>query len=751
MSPRGGAFARGGARLLAVALSLIAVESPSAGASPAVGPAHGLAILRRSPMAKTQTASQRAAVLRAEILRHDRLYYTEGKPTISDAEYDRLYRELVQLEEEHPELVCPESPTQRVGAPLAEGQGFEKVAHEVPMLSIDSLFDAEEVGEFEQRILRFLNLESGAELDWVVEPKFDGVSASLLYEDGRLVRGVTRGDGAVGENITANLRTVRNIPLELSSLSRAVPTRLEVRGEVLIRRDAFERFNVQREERGQPILANPRNATAGALRRNDPAEVSRYPLEFFSWAAPVVEGVAFESQMEMAQALRDWGLPDSGYREAVRGLAACLEYHDRMEAARFEVPFDMDGVVAKLDDFGLRERLGRTSRAMRWQYAHKFAPVEATSTLFAIEIQVGTNGRLTPRAHVEPVEVGGVTVRHTTLHNADHVENLGIRVGDRVFLERAGDVIPQVMGVASKAEKKAPADWKENLPEELFADGELRPGVQASYGRPLEMPAACPACSTATVQEGKYWLCPNRLGCVPQIIGRTGLLVGRSGFEIDRIGEKLIRQLFENELMASPADIFHLDRDRLLELERWGEKSVSNLFEQIEARRKVPFDRFLVAVAIPEVGPATARLLAQHFASLEELSSASEEDLENLEGIGPEMAAAIAGWMGAEANRALVERLFAGGVEIVYPVQVEGGGVMAGKAVVLTGTLESMSRAEAKRLVEDLGGKVTSSVSKKTDYLVAGESPGSKLKKAQELGVAVLDEAAFLALAKPSG
>lgn len=701
-------------------------------------------------MAKTQTAAERAAVLRAEILRHDRLYYTEGKPVVSDAEYDRLYRELVALEEEHPELVCPESPTQRVGAPLEEGQGFEKVAHEVPMLSIDSLFGAEEVGEFEQRILRFLNLESGAELDWVVEPKFDGVSASLLYEGGRLVRGVTRGDGAVGENITANLRTVRNIPLELSSEERPVPARLEVRGEVLIRREAFDLFNVEREERGQPILANPRNATAGALRRNDPAEVARYPLEFFSWAAPVIEGVRFDTQMEMAQALRDWGLPDSGYREVVRGLDACIDYHDRMEAGRFDVPFDMDGIVAKLDDFALRDRLGRTSRAMRWQYAHKFAPIEATSTLLAIEVQVGTNGRLTPRAHVAPVEVGGVTVRHTTLHNADHVESLGVRVGDRVFLERAGDVIPQVMGVASKAEEPAPDDWRESLPEELFEDEALRPGVQADYGRAMQMPAACPACGTATIQEGKYWLCPNRQGCVPQIVGRTGLLVGRSGFEIDRLGEKLIRQLFDNDLMASPADIFHLDRDRVLELERWGEKSVSNLFEQIEARRRVPFDRFLVAVAIPEVGPATARLLAQHFASLDELREASEEDLENLEGIGPEMAAAIAGWFQEEANRALVARLFEGGVEIVYPELVEGGGAMTGKAVVLTGTLESMSRAEAKRLVEDLGGKVTSSVSKKTDYLVAGESPGSKLKKAQELGVEVLDEAAFLALAQPS-
>ena len=430
-----------------------------------------------SPRTGSQgTPEERAAELREAIRHHDRLYYIESAPEVSDAEYDALFRELVELETAHPELITPHSPTQRVGAPLPEGQGFEKVAHVAPMLSIDSLFGEDEVREFEERILRFLKLESGDDLLWSVEPKFDGVSASLEYVDGELVRGLTRGDGAVGEDVTANLRTIETIPLRFATDVRPAPHRIEVRGEVVMRRDAFRRFNEEREAAGQPPLANPRNATSGALRRNDPAEVRRYPLEFHFWAVARHEGDEdFASNADLVRAVKDWGLPDSGYGQVVRGLGACLEYHDDLEARRFEIPFDMDGIVAKLDDLGLRERLGRTARAERWQYAHKFAPVEATTTLRAIEVQVGTVGRLTPRAHVDPVEVGGVTVRHTTLHNADHVEKLGLRIGDRVFLERAGDVIPQVMGVAKRGDEEAPPGWDDGLPEELRGpDGEGR-------------------------------------------------------------------------------------------------------------------------------------------------------------------------------------------------------------------------------------------------------------------------------------
>ncbi|MEM7309288.1 MAG: NAD-dependent DNA ligase LigA [Planctomycetota bacterium] len=699
-----------------------------------------------------KTDAKRAADLRSELLRHDRLYYLESRPEISDAEYDALFRELQALEEQHPELLAPDSPTQRVGAPLPEGVGFDKVEHRVPMLSIESLFAVEEVREFEEKILRFLKLEDGDGLVWSVEPKFDGVSAALIYEDGALVRGLTRGDGRVGEDITANLRTVRNIPLQLVTKKRPAPRRIEIRGEVVMQRERFARYNERREAAGQPVLANPRNATSGALRRNDPAEVTKYPLEFHVWAVADYDGdESFATNGELSAALLEWGLPDSGFGQTVTGLDACVAYHDDIEARRFEIPFDMDGVVAKLDDLGLRERLGRTARAMRWQYAHKFAPVEATSVLRAIEVQVGPVGRLTPRAHVDAVEVGGVTVRHTTLHNADHVEKLGVRIGDRVFLERAGDVIPQVMGVAKKAKGRAPKGWDGELPESLRdEEGDVRSGVTWRFGEPFAMPAECPACGTSAQETGKYWTCPNGLDCPPQLVGRATLLAGRGAFEIERLGKKLIEQLVAAGLLATPPDVFHLDPARLIELERWGEKSVDNLMAELEERRKVPFDRFLVALAIPEVGTATARLLARAFEDgVDALAAASEEELEDLEGIGPEMAKSIAGWFRGERNQAFLARLAEGGVE-VQPLEAAAGGgegALQGKTVVLTGTLESLSRAEAKRLVEDLGGRVVSSVSKKTDYVVVGESPGSKRKKAEELGVSLLDEEAFLKVA----
>jgi DNA ligase (NAD+) len=694
-------------------------------------------------------AAERVAALREEIRHHDRLYYIESQPEVSDAEYDALFRELQELEESQPELLTADSPTQRVGAPLEEGEGFEKARHDVPMLSIDSLYEEQEVREFEEKLRRFLKTGEDEVFDWAVEPKFDGVSAALLYEDGILRRGLTRGDGTVGEDITRNLKTVRNIPLVLTSEKRPLPRLLEVRGEVLMQRAAFERFNARRESDGQPVLANPRNATSGALRRNDPHEVAKYPLEFHTWAVVRIESEEqFSMHTEVFAAVRDWGLPDSGHGKRVAGLAACLAYHDDIEARRFEMPFEMDGVVAKLDRLDLRERLGRTSRSNRWQYAHKFAPIEATSTLRAIEIMVGTNGRLTPRAHVDPVEVGGVTVRHTTLHNADHVEKLGLRVGDRVFLERAGDVIPQVMGVAKPAQGKETKAWRAAVPEELLGeDGEVRPGIMWGWREPFHMPRDCPACGTEAVQVGKYWLCPNGLDCKPQLVGRTELLCGRTAFEIDRLGKKLIRQLVEADMIRTPADVFHLKPDPLLELERWGEKSVQNLMTQLEERRAVPFDRFLVSLAIPEVGSATARLLARHFSTLEDLQTADEEQLVQLEGIGPEMARAILQFFAAEQTGRLIERLLAGGVKIVFPdPSQQTSGELADKTIVFTGTLAGLSRAEAKRLAEGAGAKVTSAVSAKTDFVVTGAVAGSKRKKAEELGVAILDEEGFLGL-----
>jgi DNA ligase (NAD+) len=699
-------------------------------------------------MTRENAAAARAAKLRAEILRHDRLYHVEGRPEISDAEYDALFRELRALEEEHPELVTEDSPTRRVGAPLPEGQGFATVEHEVPMLSIESLFTVEEVREFEARILRFLNLKDDSELVWLVEPKLDGVSASLLYREGVLVRGATRGDGTVGEDITANLRTVRNIPLRLHAGKTPPPRTVEVRGEVLIARTRFQKLNDDREARGETPFANPRNTVAGALRRNDPAEVARYPLEFLSWSAPQLEGAEFGTQSEISKALRDWGFADSGLSKLVKGLDACLRYHDELEARRDTVPFEIDGVVAKLDDLALRKRLGATSRATRWQYAHKFAAIEASSILRAIEVTVGNSGRLTPRAHLDPVEVGGVTIRHAGLHNADFVASLGTKVGDRIFVRRAGDVIPQVMGVSKAAEGRAPDDWDASIPAELLdANGKVRPGVAWRWRETFVMPERCPACGSRAVQGGKYWACKNPV-CPPQLVGRTSILTGGGAFEIDGIGEKQIAQLIDAGLLASPADVFHLDRDpstkaKLLDLERWGEKSVENLFAQIAEKRRVPFQRFLVALAIPDVGPATARLLAQHFHALDDLAQATEDDLQHIDGVGPELAERVAGWFQVPANRALVERLLEGGVEIVHPTIGASAGAFAGKTVVFTGTLESLGRAEAKQIVEEQGGRVASSISAKTDFLVVGGKPGSKAKKAEELGVEVLLEPEF--------
>jgi DNA ligase (NAD+) len=702
-------------------------------------------------MAAPSKAARRAAALREELLRHDRLYHVEARPEISDAAYDALFAELEGLEAAHPELVTPDSPTQRVGAPLPEGQGFERVPHVLPMLSIESLFAPEDVREFDLRAKRFLMLPEEQDLDWVVEPKYDGASTSLVFERGRFVRGVTRGDGAVGEDITANLRTVRSIPLRLSDERRPVPELLELRGEVLIELGAFRAFNEERAAQGLQLFANPRNAAAGALRRNDPAEVARYPLSFQPWAVVRCEGVVFQTHWEALEALRDWGLRAGEQAERVRGIQACLDYHARLAARRGALPYEADGVVGKLDRRDLRERLGATARATRWQFAYKFAANEASSRLLAVEIQTGAFGRLTPRAHLEPVEIGGVTVRHSTLHNESYVQALSLQIGDRVFLQRAGDVIPQVIGVAEPAQGRAPKGWRESLPEELRGpDGAPRAGVLCGWRASFAMPERCPACGHPVVAEGKYWRCPNVYDCEPQVIGRTLALTRRGAFEIDGLGEKMALQLHAAGHLRSPADVFHLDplRDELVELERWGEKKVDNLLGEIEAARTIPFERFLTALSIPDVASATARALARHFADLGQLAAADLEELQHVDGVGPEVAGKLRAWFDAPESRALLERLFAGRVRIVYPdLAAQAGGPFAGKTLVFTGTLERMTRAEAKSLVESLGGKVASVLSAKTDYLVTGEGGGGKRKKAEALGVQAIDEARFLELA----
>lgn len=696
----------------------------------------------------TPALRERVEELRGLLERYNRAYYQAGSSEVSDAEYDALFRELSDLEGAHPDLRRGDSPTQRVGAPLEEGTSFEKVEHAVPMLSIASLFTVEEVREFVEKMQRFLGLDEDTELAFHVEPKFDGVSASLIYEDGVFVRGVTRGDGSVGEDVTQNLRTVRNIPLRLDTSKRPAPSLLEVRGEVLIDRQRFVAFNQQREAEGGSRLANSRNATAGAIRRNDPSEVRKYPLELHVYDAPRCEGLEFGTQEELMAALKDWGLPDSGHGEQVLGLQAALDYHDRLEAGRDDLPFEVDGVVCKLDRLDLRARLGANSRSTRWQYAHKFAAIEAVTTLRAIELQVGANGRLTPRAHVEAVEVMGVTVRHTTLHNADHVKNLGLHIGARVFLKRAGDVIPQITGVATPADSQAPKDWDEGIPESLRTEGGVQVGAMTAWREEFAMAERCPACDTEVLAEGKYFRCPNVHGCRPQLVGRTLLMAGRGGFEVESLGEKMVEQLFEAGLMNTPADLFVLDqleREQLTGLDRWGDRSVDNLLREIDEAREVPLARFLSSLGIPDVGPSTGRLLAQNFGGLEALRAADAEALEAIDGIGPEVARKVIEWFADDRNQAVITRLLDDGRVRPQAPEAQSEGPFAGKSVVFTGTLEGMTRAEAKKVVEDQGARVASSVSKKTDFLVVGGKPGSKAKKAEDLGVTVLLEEQFLA------
>lgn len=712
----------------------------------------------QSPTSSDETSPRaRAEWLRTEIRRHDLLYYNHGKSEISDGEYDALMEELKGLEASDPSLLVADSPTQRVGAPLPEGDSFDKVRHAVPMLSIESLRTDEEARDFCAKVHRFLGVAEGEHLTWHVEPKFDGVSAALIYRDGELVQGVTRGDGAVGEDITANLRTVRDVPLVL--LAKEAPYLVEVRGEVLIARDRFERFNVWREANGHPVLANARNATAGALRRSNPADVQRYPLEFHPYTIVRAEGVDLpDSHSKRLDLLVQWGFAETKEDRTVQGIDGCLEYQRDMEAKRDGIPFEMDGVVAKLDDVPLRDRLGANTRATKWQYAHKFAPVEATTVLRAIEIQVGVNGRLTPRAHVDPVEVLGVTVRHATLHNEDYVLTLGAAPGDRVFVKRAGDVIPQITSVAQKASGSAPEGWDEAVPESLLMDSAggqdagLRRGVIARFGEAFAMPECCPACDEPVVREGKYVRCPNVYGCRPQVVGRTVHMAGRSGFEIDALGEKMIVQLFDAGHLESPAGLFALrdiDDAELVAIERWGQKTVDNLKRELGEKRKAPLAKFLRSLSIPEVGGSTAKLLAKNFDGLDDVKAATVESLLHIDGIGEEVAARIRGWFNDGRNLEVIDALFKSGVEIVEEeASVPTGAAFEGAICVFTGTLEAMGRFEAKSAVEAQGGRVGSSVSKKTTYLIVGGKPGSKAKKAEEIGVTVLLEEEFLARLK---
>lgn len=658
----------------------------------------------------------RIEALREQIHRHNYLYYTENRPEITDAEYDRLWRELVALEDAHPELVTPDSPTQAPGGKVAEL--FAPVEHLVAMLSLDNAMAPEDLTEFEARLKRAL---PGIVPSYVCEPKIDGLGVALLYERGRFVRGATRGDGRVGEDITQNLRTIKSIPDRLSGpLEKA--TRLEVRGEVYMPREQFARLNAGLEEAGQPVFANPRNAAAGAVRQKDPGITAARPLEIFLYHVSVLEPSGFGSQWERLEALKASGFRVNPRSERAADLEAVQAYCRRIEAERDALGYDADGVVVKVDDLEQQRRLGATAHHPRWAIAYKFAARQATTRVVSITINVGKSGALTPTAQLEPVELAGVTVSNVSLHNEDEVRRKDVRVGDTVLIERAGDVIPYlVQVVTSKRPDPAP--------------------------EPFHMPTHCPACGGAALRvEGEaVWRCTNT-ACPAQLKERLFHWGSRRAMDIEGLGGVIVGQLVDRGLVKDFADLYGLSVETLAELERMGKKSAENLHRGLEASKRRGLSRLLNALGIRMVGERAAQLLAARFGSMERLLAASEADISQIYGLGPHIARAVTAFFTEPRNRATIERLTAAGVSMVEEGHTEGPKPLDGKVLVLTGGLATLSRDQAKDLIIRLGGRVTGSVSKKTDYVVVGEDAGSKAEDAKRLGVATLDEDGFLRL-----
>lgn len=658
---------------------------------------------------------RRVEELRSEIRHHDYLYYVLDRPEISDEEYDRLFAELKALEEAHPELVTPDSPTRRVaGEPLPS---FPEVRHLAPMLSLDSVTDPEEVRRFDERIRKELGRDRVA---YVVEPKLDGLSLEIVYEGGILAWASTRGDGERGEGVTENVRTIRSVPLRLRERARRAPDLLAARGEALMRIEDFQRLNRELEREGKPGFANPRNAAAGSIRQLDPRITARRPLHVFFYDLLAVEGgPVFETDTEALEALRDWGLTVSEHSGRVDSIDDVFGLHRAMESRRDALGYEIDGIVVKLDDLAARARLGVTARHPRWAIAFKFVPREKETVIEEIVVQVGRTGVLTPVAVLRPVQIGGVTVTRATLHNREELARKDVRVGDTVRVIRAGDVIPDVVGrVDQKSERR---------------------------GRPFRMPKKCPECGTPVVREGPFDRCPNGLACAAQLKGAIEHFGSRDALDIRGLGKETVDQLVSSGLVKNVADLFTLKEDDLLELDRFAEVSARNLVQAIEKAKKTELWRFLYALGIPSVGAQTARDLAGHFGSLDATLEADEEALQAVEGIGPNVAADIAGFLRRAQNRRIIDLCRKRGLELRAPARAARG-PLAGRTFVFTGALGSMSRAEAEERVRRLGGRAADGVSRNTDYVVAGTDPGSKLDRARELGVRVLSEAEFLNL-----
>lgn len=682
------------------------------------------------PAVLPATTLARAAELRETLHQHAHRYYVLDDPSIPDAEYDRLFQELQALETAHPELRTPDSPTQRVGgAPLPQ---FTPVRHAVPMLSIRTETDTEASGaaNFDARIRRELGLVEGdGPVAYVAEPKFDGLALSLRYAHGVLVQAATRGDGEVGEDVTQNIRTIAQVPLRLQGVAFPV---LEVRGEVYMRRDAFEALNARQRAAGDKVFINPRNAAAGAVRQLDPAIAAQRPLSFFAYGlgqtTPAAEGgPAFQTQLDMLQSLKIWGFPVSALVESCDGAIDLIAYHARIGALRDQLPFDIDGVVYKVNRLALQRQLGFVSREPRWAVAHKYPAQEQLTTVLAIEVQVGRTGKLTPVAKLAPVFVGGVTVTNATLHNEDEARRKDVRVGDTVIVRRAGDVIPEVVAV---------------LPEKRLQDAQI-----------FTMPRQCPVCGSDAQREdingeaSADYRCTGGLFCSAQRKEAILHYAQRRAVEVEGLGDKLVDQLVDAQIVRNLPDLYRLGLTALAGLDRMAEKSAQNLLAALEKSKHTTLPRFLFGLGIRHVGEATAKELARHFGTLDALMDASLEQLLQVNDVGPVVAQSVRTFFDQPHNREVVEQLRACGVH--WPESqpdAAGPQPLAGLTFVITGTLPTLGRDDAKALIESAGGKVSGSVSKKTSYLLAGEAAGSKLDKARELGVAVIDEDTFKGL-----
>ncbi len=665
-------------------------------------------------------AKQRILELADEIREHDYRYYALDQPTVSDAAYDRLMRELVELETQYPDLRPPDSPTLRVGAGMREG--FKKVAHVGAMLSLDSLMDEAEVREFDARVKKGLGKDVGLfeeSIPYMAEPKFDGLSIELVYEDGVFVRGSTRGDGATGEDVTENLRTIRAIPLRLrAAAKRTFGGTIAVRGEALLPLAEFQAMNRALIEKNEEPFASARNAAAGTVRQLDPAITASRKLDFYAYEIMSSDAWEPKTQDEMLEGLRAWGFHVESSAKLCRGIDEAIAFHARLGERRDALAYEIDGVVIKVNDREAQESLGMRSRSPRWAVAFKFPPRIEVTVVEDIVVQVGRTGKLTPVAALKPVDVSGVTVSRATLHNQDEVDRKDVRVGDTVRIRRAGDVIPEVVEVLKDKRPRG--------------------------SEPFVMPKKCPVCGGAVEKEGANHLCTNGLSCPAQLEGHIGHFVSRGAMDIEGLGDKTVKQMIEKGLVRDLSDIYRITPLDLATLEGFAEKSIENLMAAIEKSKRPRLDRFVYALGVEHVGATVAKLLTDHYGAVEPLLEASEDDLQEIKGIGPEVAESVHDFFHSARNRKVLDRLFKFGVRPVKESKPKGPQPLTGQTVVFTGGLEAMSRPEAQRKAEAAGARVASGISKKVTLVVAGPGAGSKLDEAKSLGIEVIDEAAFL-------